>query len=480
MRAMQPPSPRLRQIGCVLHAALIGLGAAATGGADALRGHDAVRYGAVLGTGVLAVLHVLDPKWPVTRRSTTAWASGSLLLVSIGAALSMKAGLDRLGVVILGAWCFACTLNAAALVSLVGSRASNGEAQVVSFRVAAALFVGVLGWAAGVRIGKVQALLPAALAIVAITSLVIGASRLEGYVRARAERASQIAAGLMVSGVWLAVAAVAVASFTLSAIEVRSQLAQERAIDWLFAAGRTRLGWLHAFPLVAASLVVFLGRFGLAGLGIKRLGGPWFSVVLGCAVFVAGTRAGLPVALGVDARAQSQNQAVSHVVERSEPSAPAVQPPVPSPSGPAPATSATVTAADVGVADVTAEDGGTLDGSVAPEASAPEGATGSGMVIIESLTATGIMEKDARGGLLRRMDLLDECVAKSGLTAPGTLSARLSIDANGSVPTLRITGGDLVGTPFAVCAMRAFYRTGFASGNASASIELTLRATPPR
>jgi hypothetical protein len=477
MPAMQPPSPRLRQIACVLHAALIGLGAAATGGADALRGHDAVRYGAVLGTGVLAVLHVLDPKWPLSRRSTTGWASTLLLLVGLGAALSMKPGLDRLGVVVLGAWCFACTLNAAALVSLVGARASSGEAQVVSFRVAATLFVGVLGWAAGVRIGKIQALLPAALAIVAITALVIGASRLEAHVRSRAERASQTAAGLLVSGTWLAVAAVAAASFTLSAIELRAQLAHEQTLDWFLAASKTRLGWLHVFPLVAASFVVFLGRFTLAGFGIKRLGAPWFSVALACAVFVAGTRHGLSVALRPDA---------TPTAERRSPPAPAAKPRAPAASVAAPAPTSAVTAADVAdvaVAHADATDDASVasDGAVAPDAaSAPEGVSGSENVSIESLTATGILEKDARGGLLRRIDLLDECVTKSGLTAPGTLSARLSIDENGSVPTLRITGGDLVGTPFAVCAMRAFYRTGFASGNEAASIELTLRATPPR
>jgi hypothetical protein len=479
MPAMQPPSPRLRQIACVLHAALIGLGAAATGGADALRGHDALRYGAVLGAGVLAVLHVLDPKWPVTRRSTTGWASALLLLVGLGAALSMKPGLDRLGVIVLGAWCFACTLNAAALVSLVGARASSGEAQVVSFRVAATLFVGVLGWAAGVRIGKIQALLPAALAIVAITSLVVGASRLEAYVRARAERASQIAAGLVVSGTWLSVAAVAAASFTLSAIELRAQVAHEQALDWFVAASKTRLGWLHVFPLVAASFVVFFGRFTLAGFGIKRLGAPWFSVALAGAVFVAGTRHGLAVALRMDA---------SPIAEHPSPPAPASKPRALATSGPAPApptsavTAAGVAVADVAVALADATDASIAsDAAVAPEAaSAPEGASGSENVSIESLTATGILEKDARGGLLRRMDLLEECVTKSNLTGPGTLSARLSIDENGSVPTLRITGGDLVGTPFAVCAMRAFYRTGFASGNAAAAIELTLRVTPPR
>jgi hypothetical protein len=223
--------------------------------------------------------------------------------------------------------------------------------------------------------------------------------------------------------------------------------------------------------------VVFLGRFTLAGFGIKRLGAPWFSVALACAVFVAGTRHGLSVALRPDA---------TPTAERRSPPAPAAKPRAPAASVAAPAPTSAVTAADVAdvaVAHADATDDASVapDGAVAPDAaSAPEGVSGSENVSIESLTATGILEKDARGGLLRRIDLLDECVTKSGLTAPGTLSARLSIDENGSVPTLRITGGDLVGTPFAVCAMRAFYRTGFASGNEAASIELTLRATPPR
>lgn len=466
MAAMQPPSPRLRQIACVLHAALIGLGAAATGGADALRGHDAMRYGAVLAAGVLSVLHVLDPKWPVPRRATTAWAAGLLVLVTAGSALGVNAGLHRLGIVILASWCLACALNAAAMVSMVGSRPA-GEGQVVSFRVAAALFIGVLGWAAGVRVGKVEALLPAVLAIVAIGSLVTGASRLEASVRSRAERTSPISAALVLSGAWLAVAAIGVASFTLSAIDVRAQFTAELPPDWPLASHKARFGWFHAVPLVAAALIVFLGRFGLAGLGLKRIGGPWFSVALGGAVFVAGTRYGLPAtfrfvpaggAAGPEKAVATQRPAAVPPPRTSAPLEPSTS--APAPGSPAPSASA---AAEIG----------------APDPSAPD-TSGSELIHIESLTANGILEKDARGGLLRRMNLLEECATKSDLSAPGTLSARLSIDENGSVPTLRITGGDLVGTPFAVCVMKAFYRTGFASGNASAFIELTLRATPPR
>jgi len=471
MPAMQPPSPRLRQIACVLHAALIGLGAAATGGADALRGHDAVRYGAVLAAGVLSVLHVLDPKWPVPRRATTAWAAGLLVLVSIGSMIGVRTGVDRLGLVILAAWCLACALNAAAMVSMVGARAGS-EGQVVSFRVAAALFLGVLGWAAGVRVGRVPALLPAVLAIVAIGSLVAGASRLEAALRARAERTSPIAAGLLVSGAWLGVAAIAVSSFTLSAIDVRAQLAAQLSPDWMLAAHKARFGWFHAIPLVAAALIVFVGRLGITGAGIKRLGGPWFSVALGCAVFVAGTRYGLPRALRW---APAPTASPVPKLVTTTPSPPAALPAQAEPSGatasPLPLPPPSASTPDAVAAPDTGAD---------PDASAPEQPSGSEMIRIESLSASGILEKDARGGLLRRLNLLEECVVKARLTAPGTLSARLSIDANGSVPTLRITGGDLVGTPFAVCVMKAFYRTGFASGNASAYIELTLRATPPR
>lgn len=462
MPAMQPPSPRLRQIACVLHAALIGLGAAATGGADALRGHDAMRYGAVLAAGVLSVLHVLDPKWPVPRRVTTAWAAALLVLVSIGSLLGVEAGVDRLGLLILAAWCLACALNAAAMVSMVGAR-GGGEGQVVSFRVAAALFLGVLGWAAGVRVGRLPALLPAVLAIVAIGSLVAGASRLEASLRAPSARSSPLAAGLLVSGAWLAVAAIAVASFTLSTIDVRAQLAAQLSPDWILAAHKARFGWFHAIPLVTAALIVFVGRLGITGAGIQRLGGPWFSVALGCAVFVAGTRYGLPRALRFAPPA-----AVSSVPKLVATTPPPRPVPLPEPTPIEPATSALPTPPP------------SASAGAAADASAPEEASGSETIRIESLSASGILEKDARGGLLRRLNLLEECVVKTRLTAPGTLSARLSIDANGSVPTLRITGGDLVGTPFAVCAMKAFYRTGFASGNASAHVELTLRATPPR
>jgi hypothetical protein len=430
-----------------------------------------VRYGAVLGVGVLSVLHVLDPKWPLPRRATTAWATALLVVASAIAGATIDSAAGRLGLVILAAWCLACTLNAAAMVSMLGARPSTGESAIVSFRVAAALFLGVLGWAASVRIGRLQALLPAALAIVALASLVTGASRLEAHLRDRAGRASPFSAGLMLSGAWLAIAAIAVASFTHAAIQVQAAVASDATIDWALATSKARLGWFHAFPLIAAVLSLFAGRFRVAGLGASRVGAPFFPVVLACLVFVAGTRFGLPATLSFGSGSALHGEPRTRVtppsvvaVARSAPLAPAQS---------APPTASVAPAASVvpDAGSAPADDAG---------ASAPEPAPGPGSetIMLESIEATGILEKDARGGIERRMNLLEECVTTGRLAKTGTLSARLSVDANGSVPTLRITGGDLEGTPFAVCAMRAFYRTGFASGGSPASIELTLRATP--
>jgi hypothetical protein len=476
---MQPPSPRLRQIACVLHAALIGLGAAATGGANALRGHDALRYGAVLGAGVLSVLHVLDPKWPLPRRGTTAWATALLIIASVAAGATTESAAGRLGIVILAAWCLACTLNAAAMVSMSVARPSEGESAVVSFRVAAALFLGVLGWAASVRIGRLQALLPAALAIVALGSLVTGGSRLEAHLRDRTKHASAPAAGLLLSGAWLAIAAIATASFTLAAIQVHGALDGSTSVDWALSTSKARLGWFHAFPLITAVLALFIGRFRLAGLGARSVGAPFFPVVLACVVFVAGTRFGLPAALSFGVGTALRKEAPPPVTSR--PAAEVAREAAPTPPRPVPRVTSAEPTASAELAASSQPDASAapmVDGDASAPTAAP--ATGSETIAVDSIQATGILEKDARSGLERRMNLLEECVTTSGLAKTGTLSARLSVDANGSVPTLRITGGDLEGTPFAVCAMRAFYRTGFASGGSPASIELTLRATPAR
>jgi hypothetical protein len=357
------------------------------------------------------------------------------------------------------------------MVSMVGARPSTGESAIVSFRVAAALFVGVLGWAASVRIGRLQALLPAALAIVALGSLVTGASRLEVHLRDRAGRTSPFSAGLMLSGAWLAIAAIAVASFAHAAIQVQGALEADATIDWALATSKARLGWFHAFPLIAAVLSLFVGRFRVAGLGASRVGAPFFPVVLACVVFVAGTRFGLPATLSLGAggalRGEPRTRVTPpQVVEVARDAAPSPAQPAPPAASAAPVSSVALEAGPAPVDDA---------GPSVPEAApGPSSET----IAIETIEATGILEKDARGGIERRMNLLEECVTTSRLAKTGTLSARLSVDANGSVPTLRITGGDLEGSPFAVCAMRAFYRTGFASGGSPASIELTLRATP--
>jgi len=109
------------------------------------------------------------------------------------------------------------------------------------------------------------------------------------------------------------------------------------------------------------------------------------------------------------------------------------------------------------------------------EAGAPPVATGEALVI-ESLETTGMLAADARSGLDRRFKLLSECLETNSIPEPGTLTLRAFLDGAGSVRNVQPAGGNLENTPFAACAMLAFYRMGFASQGAPASFQVTLRA----
>jgi hypothetical protein len=91
-----------------------------------------------------------------------------------------------------------------------------------------------------------------------------------------------------------------------------------------------------------------------------------------------------------------------------------------------------------------------------------------------------MLEADARGGVERRKEKLQACLAEPTNQQSGTLSLKIGIDTAGSVSYSKATGGDLVGTPLAACLLPVFYKMGFAApASNGAYFAITLR-TPAR
>ena len=87
-----------------------------------------------------------------------------------------------------------------------------------------------------------------------------------------------------------------------------------------------------------------------------------------------------------------------------------------------------------------------------------------------------MLEADARGGVVRRMDRLQACLADPKNAQKGTLSLRIGVDPSGSVNYSRGTGGDLNGTPLGACLLAVFYKMGFAATAATGgNFDITLR-----
>ncbi len=319
-------------------------------------------------------------------------------------------------------------------------------------RVMAATAIGLLG--AAVVYGRVPAAsrgelwLPLLFSIASVLGLAVGAAKIEAALRDRdGQRVVRRSAGI-VSGSFFGMAAVGAASLDLSS----SSLSQ------------ARLAWALMFALVAAVLIVFAGRARYAGVGVLKLGQRLFVLGLVSLGLLAGarlTRASAPVS--VPGALVTVTPSASAVVV---PSAAAVEvveaaPPAPAPSA-VPAASA--------AAEVLA----------AASAAAPAAPAQTGTVQIEAITVRGMLEADARGGVTRRLERLQACVADPKNQQSGALSLRVGVDPAGSVSYSKTTGGDLSGTPLGNCLLAVFYKMGFAApASGGATIEITLRI-PPR
>jgi hypothetical protein len=343
---------------------------------------------------------------------------------------------------------------AGAAASLVGvwSLAGLSESSRLrgSARVTTALAVGLLGEAAvyfrtptAARGGLALALL---FGTASVLALGVGAAKLDAALADKdGPRVVRRATGTVV-GTSLGMAAVGAASLELGA----SSLAE------------ARVAWSFMFALVAAAVIVFAGRARYATAAVLALGARSLLLALIAVGLLAGARATvaarpLRVALAsTNAPAAGPSAKPAGDLLAPAPSALPIEP-VP----PVATTSASANASPS--ASATAPS--------APVAGSP------GELQVEAITARGMLEADARGGVTRRFDRLQACLVDPKNQQHGAIKLKIGIDASGSVAYSKPAGGDLAGTPLGVCLLAVFYKMGFAApASNNASFDITLRA----
>ncbi len=353
-------------------------------------------------------------------------------------------------------------LCAGAAAGLSGVWALSGlserSALRVSPRVIAAAAVGLAGVGA-VHFGAPMLMrgelgLPALFGLTGALALAAGAAKLDAALADRdGPRALRRASGLLV-GSLLCMAAVAAVSLELV----------------LTSLSHARHGWAYMLPSLASLLIVFAGRARLAGGAALALGARTLVIAAAGVLLLAGARG--VVSPPASAPAADPARLSAAPVDTPLSAAPAATAPVE--ISPAPPVSASASASAPVEAPAAAAPVESASAPLAASAPAPVGVAG--QILIESIAPRGILEADARGGVVRRLDKLQACLAESP-NQSGTLTLKVGIDASGSVGYCRALGGDLVDTPLAACLLPAFYKMGFAApASGAAHFEITLRA----
>jgi hypothetical protein len=342
-------------------------------------------------------------------------------------------------------------LCAGAAASLAGvwtlAGLSESSALRSTPRVMAATAVGLLGEA--VVYGRSpeevrgELLLPLLFSIACVLALTVGAAKLEAALSDKdGPRVVRRAAGI-VSGTFFGMGAVGAASLDLSS----GTLAQ------------ARVSWALMFALVAATIVVFAERARYAGVALLSLGKrSLLLAVVGVGLVVGArlTAAAVPAHRVVGAELPGLPALPAAGAIATAPDAPAVVEPAP-------------------VSEAAIADSAAPAASAAPSAAAPASIGEPGSVQVEALSARGMLEADARGGVERRTDRLQACLAEPKNNQKGTLSLKIGIDSAGSVTYSKATGGDLKDTPLGACLLAVFYKMGFAAPPSTAGFEITLR-----
>lgn len=343
-------------------------------------------------------------------------------------------------------------LCAGAVASLAGvwtlAGLSESSELRVTPRVALAALLGLAGCGSiyGRAPGELRSELSLTLlfAVASLLALVVGAAKLDAaLVDKDGPRVVRRASGIVI-GTVLGMAAIGAASLDLSSNSLV----------------HARLGWGFMFAFVASVLAVFAGRARYAGAGLAALGQRALMLGLVAAALLAGAR--LTVAAPV------------HAPVAPEPAPPSAEPAaaiVPTPEAePTPSAEAPAASAEAAPSAVAAP------GADAPAASAEAPAGAAGTIEVGEINTRGLLEADARGGVTRRMDRLQECLKDPKHDQHGTLSLKVGIDASGSPAYIRPTDGDLKGTPLGDCLVRVFYKMGYAApASNNASYTVTLR-----
>jgi hypothetical protein len=365
-------------------------------------------------------------------------------------------------------------LAAGLAASLAGVWALSGLSERSSLRgsprVLLSLALGLSGLAGLYRWAPValraDLSLPIFFGTVSVLGVAVGGAKLDGALAEKnGPRALRRAAGLVL-GSYLGMAAVAAVSLELV---LRSLVL-------------ARFGWSFMLPTVAAALVTFAERGRLAGAAGKSLGARGL-VLAGCGLLaLAGGRWLVSPALHAEPH-QSHTELAASGPAPEPPLAAAIiaAPAAPEPvaSQPAPSIAAEPPSPDLPLAASAAESAAAPAPAVTeqPGVALPEGA--SGQLQIDSITARGMLEADARGGITRRLDRLEACLAEPKQRQSGLVTFKLVVDTSGSVTFNRAIGGDLVDSPLAACLMPIFYKLGFATPAATgATVVVTLRSTP--
>jgi hypothetical protein len=229
---------------------------------------------------------------------------------------------------------------------------------------------------------------------------------------------------------------------------------------------QARVSWALMFALIAATIIVFAERARYAGVALLSLGKHSLMLVL------------VGIGLVVGAQLTAAAVPVRPVVAPGLPALPgAGAMPAPEASAPAPEASASAAPAP---APAPASAAAVVDSAVPVASAAPSAAVAAplgepGTVQVDALTARGMLEADARGGVERRTDRLQACLADPKNNQKGTLSLKIGIDSAGSVSYSKATGGDLKDTPVGACLLAVFYKMGFAAPPSTAGFEITLR-----
>lgn len=341
-------------------------------------------------------------------------------------------------------------LCAGAAASLAGvwtlAGLSESSALRVTPRVMGATAVGLVGEA--LLYGRSPAELRGELALpllfgtASVLALAVGAAKIEAALAEKdGARVVRRAGGILI-GSFFGMAAVGAASLDLRGTSL----------------SHAQLGWALMFGLVASSLIVFSQRARYAGVGLVALGQRAWLLAVAAIALLAGAR----LTVAAPAKQAPAAPVVSAPVVEATPNVEATAAPS---AAPAPSVEATAAPSAAAVP------------SIAASAPAP---TGKSELIIEAVKVRGMLEADARGGVSRRMERLQACLAEPKNQVAGSVTIKVGLDAAGSVAFSRASDGELKDSPLAACLVPVFYKMGFAapvSGNSG--FEITLRATVP-